>query len=58
MDKNKQQTIKQGLYLVSTPIGIMEDISFRALNILKKSNIISKKQPKNISKCIKSTYIS
>jgi len=44
--------LKKGLHIVSTPIGNLEDISFRAIDVLKKVDFIICENPKHSIKLL------
>ena len=49
---NKMNNLKSGLYIISTPIGNLEDISLRAKIILQKADAIICENPKHSLKLL------
>ena len=49
---NKMNNLKSGLYIISTPIGNLEDISLRAKKVLQKTDAIICENPKHSLKLL------
>lgn len=57
-DENKNKTVGGTLYLVTTPIGNMSDITYRAVKVLREADFIAAEDTRNTYKLLKHLDIS